>query len=64
MRKLDFIIFEILGAERTMLEEFKRRSCSIEQLESDSVAKPNPGAWTAARSLSLPSQPGGWLRRV
>ena len=40
------------------------RICSIEQLESDSVAKPNPRAWTAARSLSLPSQPGGWLRRV
>ena len=35
------------------------RICSIEQLESDSVAKPNPGAWTAARSLS--SFPAWWM---
>ena len=35
------------------------RICSIKQLESDSVAKPNPGAWTAARSLS--SFPAWWM---
>ena len=47
------------GGENNVRAVSKRRSSGNEQLESDSVAKPNPGAWTAA--LSLSSFPAWWM---